>query len=65
VDERQNLSDHEALGFAVWQHCPIAKTEITEKKLLYLHQAGMLHQAEENQVEENQVVAGNRLLLVN
>jgi Domain of unknown function (DUF6430) len=36
VDERQNLSDHEALGFAVWQHCPIAKTEITEKKLLYL-----------------------------
>jgi hypothetical protein len=35
VDERQNLSDHEALGFAVWQHCPIAKTEITEKKLLY------------------------------
>jgi hypothetical protein len=49
VDERQNLSDHEALGFAVWQHCPIAKTEITEKKLLYrlLLRLGILEQYEQ------------------
>jgi hypothetical protein len=31
VDEQQNLSEHEALSFAVWQHCVIAKSEFTEK----------------------------------
>jgi hypothetical protein len=36
VDNEQDLSEYEALSFAVSQHRSIAQNEITEKKLLYL-----------------------------
>jgi hypothetical protein len=35
VDDEQDLSEYEALSFAVSQHRSIAQNEITEKKLLY------------------------------